>query len=357
MSKLHTPFYDPNKTYEENFERGPFGTFADKKVFSDEDEPKYDFLGVKVYSPFGIPSGPLINGKFVKAALDKGFDIVEYKDTRTKKRICNPMPNIIPLNVSGNITLELAREGVTQAEEYKEPLSITNSFGIPSMDPSFWQKDLADAARYAKEGQVVIGGLQGTLPENGGFEAYLRDFKEIARLVKETGVRIIELNLSCPNEGIDNLLCFDVKRSQDVVETVREEIGPIPLIIKISYYPDIDHLRQFIQAVGNKVEAVSAINTIPSKIIDTDGKPALTGGRLSSGTCGAGIKWAGLEMTRKLKQLREEFGFSYKIIGVGGVITPEDFFEYLQAGADAVMSATGAMWNPYLAREIKEKLK
>ena len=34
-----------------------------------------------------------------------------------------------------------------------------------------------------------------------------------------------------------------------------------------------------------------------------------------------------------------------------------DFFEYRDAGADIVMSATGAMWNPYLARDIKEGLR
>jgi tRNA-dihydrouridine synthase len=35
-------------------------------------------------------------------------------------------------------------------------------------------------------------------------------------------------------------------------------------------------------------------------------------------------------------------------------MTPQDYFDYRQAGADAVMSATGAMWNPHLAQEIKQ---
>jgi tRNA-dihydrouridine synthase len=35
-------------------------------------------------------------------------------------------------------------------------------------------------------------------------------------------------------------------------------------------------------------------------------------------------------------------------------MTPQDYFDYRQAGADVVMSATGAMWNPYLAQEIKQ---
>jgi dihydroorotate dehydrogenase len=46
---------------------------------------------------------------------------------------------------------------------------------------------------------------------------------------------------------------------------------------------------------------------------------------------------------------------NYAIIGVGGVGSPEAFDEYRRAGADAVMSATSAMWNPNLAREIKER--
>ena len=32
---------------------------------------------------------------------------------------------------------------------------------------------------------------------------------------------------------------------------------------------------------------------------------------------------------------------------------PADFKEYRDAGADIVMTATGAMWNGYLAQEIK----
>ena len=38
------------------------------------------------------------------------------------------------------------------------------------------------------------------------------------------------------------------------------------------------------------------------------------------------------------------------------VITPADYKEYRDAGADAVMSATGAMWNSHLAAEIKDSL-
>ena len=77
------PFYDPEKSYEENLASGPFGAFADGKIIETEGEPQVDFFGHKVYAPFGIPAGPLINGKFTQAALNKGFDIVVYKTVRS----------------------------------------------------------------------------------------------------------------------------------------------------------------------------------------------------------------------------------------------------------------------------------
>lgn len=355
---MHTPFYDPLKTYEENYKEGPFGGFADGKIFKQKGVPSYNFLGQKVFLPFGIANGPLINGNFVKAALDKGFDIVEYKDVRSKKLKVNPFPNIIPLTTNGNVTTLLAQQGLVQAKDYGKPLTITNSFGIPSMDPDVWQPDLSNAVTYAKKGQVVIGGIQGTIQETGGFDAYLKDFITVAKLLKETKVKIIELNLSCPNEGADSLLCFAYKHSIRVVETVKNEIGNIPMLIKIAYFEDDEILSKLVKGVGSIVQGISAINTIPAKVFKDQKRTiqALPGdGRLWSGTCGNGIKWAGLAMVKKLKKLREENNFTFSIEGVGGVTVPEDYFEYKKAGADVVMSATGAMWNPYLAQEIKLK--
>ena len=153
---LHTPFYDPEKSYEENFEQGPFGTFSDgqsvQSVQSVQSSTlhKYDFLGFKVNSPFGIPAGPLINGKFVQAAFDKGFDICVYKTVRSKKYPCHPWPNVLSVKIDGDLTLEKAKGKLIADRNYHEPLSITNSFGVPSFEPDFWQKDLADRHKKKK---------------------------------------------------------------------------------------------------------------------------------------------------------------------------------------------------------------
>ncbi len=350
---LAEPMYDPERSYYENFEHGPFGVFAQTPPPRDETAPRHSFLGMPVNAPFGIPAGPLVNGKFVKAALDFGFDLPVYKTVRTRRYDCHPWPNVLPVAISGDLTLDQKR--LVTKHGYTDPLSITNSFGVPSYDPEFWQPDLADAVAHARTGQIVIGSFQGTSKQGGSVADYLADFRLGARLMRETGVRIVEINLSCPNEGTGNLLCFDTQRSHAVVEAVKTELGDTPLLIKCAYFRDDNALRNLIEAIGSVVDGVCAINTLSAEIVDEAGAQALPGeGRLRSGVCGRGIRWAGLEMTRRLVRIREDLGQSFAIVGTGGVSTPEDFDCYRRAGADAVMSATGAMWNPLLARQIKE---
>ena len=356
---LNLSFYDPQKSYEENYKNGPFGNFADSEIIKKSGEPQYDFFGYKVFSPFGIPAGPLINGNFMKSAFDKGFDICVYKTVRTRAKKCNDWPNVLPVDIVGDLTIEKARQGLVTKKEFVEPLAITNSFGNPSYEPKIWQKDIIELMKWAngRSGQVVCGMIEGTRWENNFTEQdFLNDWVLAARLMNETGVHVIEANFSCPNEGdkVKGLLCFDIMQSCNIAKAIKKEIGNTPLVIKIPYFENDFELRNMVEKLGNIVDGFSAINTVR----DEDGKQALPGGewRLKSGICGVPIKWAGLLMVGKLKKLREEFGYKYTIIGVGGVSTVEDFFEYRNAGADIVMSATSAMWNPYLAKEIKEKL-
>ncbi len=353
------PFYDPDLSYEENYERGPFGAFADaERGPARTEEPQHTFLGLPVTLPFGIPAGPLLNGRFVKAALDLGYDLPVYKTVRTRKWASHAWPNVLAVDATGDLhptTNRLRGHGDYSGDS----LSITNSFGVPSMDPAVWQPDLADAVRHARPGQVVIGSFQGTQPEHGGgVREYIADFALGARLVRETGVRATEVNLSCPNEGTAHLLCFDAERATAVVEAIKAELGDVKLLAKIAYFADDEFLRKLLAGIGPVVDGVVAINTIPAEVVNDAGQQALPGeGRLRSGVCGSGIRWAGLSMTERLVRLREELGLHFAIVGVGGVSTAADYALYRVAGADAVMSATGAMWNPLLAEQIKSEVR
>ena len=85
LPRSHLPFYDPKKSYEENFKNGPFGIFKEKmsRFNLDIGKPKFDFLGFKVNAPFGIPAGPLINSNFCRCAFANNFDVCVYKTVRS----------------------------------------------------------------------------------------------------------------------------------------------------------------------------------------------------------------------------------------------------------------------------------
>lgn len=358
MSGVLTPFYDPNKTYEENFQEGPFGAFSDGERLENKGEAKYDFFGFPVKSPLGIPAGPLLNSNFCKGAFEKGFDIAVYKTVRSDIFPCHPFPNVLAVKIDGDLTYEKAGGGLVADNNYQEPISITNSFGVPSRPAPVWQEDVKKAMSYEGAGQVLVLSFMGTVREHQTPEEFVADYALAAKLAKETGAKVLEVNLSCPNIGNEGLVCYDLDMTEKVAEAIRKEIGTTPLILKVGYYKNDADIKRLAEIAEKYADGIAAINTIPATIVDKDGNQALPGpNRAKSGVCGASIKWAGLEMTQKLKKIRDEIGGKFKIIGVGGVITADDFMEYLDNGADFVMSATGAMWNPYLAKEIKEKLK
>ncbi len=352
---IQAPFYDPKKSYYENYEQGPFGAFSDASTYERTVGTQATTIhGHTVRLPFGIPAGPLLNARFVKAALDKGFDVPIYKTVRSGEHGCHSYPNVVPIDIEGDLTLQQANEGLISKEEYTSPLSITNSFGVPSYSPDVWQKDATDAVAHAKEGQLVGVSFQGTKWEGETADSYIEDWVTTSKLVAETRPGFMEANLSCPNEGTTALLCFDVERVAIITRKIKEAIGDIPLWVKISYFIDQSLLEKLVQEVGTVVDGFATINTISAIIRNKDGEQALPGeGRLRSGACGQSIKWAGLDMVSLFHELRVKNNLPYTIIGVGGVMTPSDYHEYRKAGADVVMSATGAMWNPDLAEEIK----
>lgn len=361
---LKTPFYDPNKSYEDNYKKGPFGSFADGVDLRDGETPQYDFLGFKIKTPFGIPAGPLINAKFCKAAFEKGFDVIHYKTRRSDEFPCNPHPNVLFVETNGDLTLEKAKTplvGSQNAPDDLSKVSITNSFGNPSPDHEIWEDDMKKAILSAGSGQLLIASVVGTIKEGYGSQEYYDDFALAAKYAKEAGAKVIEINLSCPNVASEGVLCYSPDADEAIVKKVRAAVGDdIKILIKLGYFSTEQQelLEDIIKRVDTYIDGISAINTIPAKVVNEAGEQALLGeGRLSAGICGAGIKWAGLDMVKRLNGIRKSKGYGFAIIGVGGVMTSEDYMEYRNLGADLVQSATGAMWNPELAIEIKQKNK
>lgn len=355
MSNLQTPFYDPAKTYEENYDEGPFGAFADGSVLHQNGKPHYEYYGQKVYLPLGIPAGPILNSNYVKAAFEKGFDIVVYKTVRSGFYASHPFPNILSVKVEGDLTLEKLQQPLLATTEFVPPIAITNSFNIPSKDPEVWQTDMKKALSYAGLGQVMVGSFVGTVREGQTHQEFIDDWALTAKLVIETGAQVIEADISCPNNGAEGLVCYDLPTTEAICKAVRKLIGNVPLVLKIGYYKDQQQLERLAEIANEYADGIAGINTLPGIIVNEKGEQALPGKtRRIGGVCGAPIKWAGLDTAKRLSEIRKKKNYTFAIDGVGGVTTPEDYQEYREAGADSVMTATGAMWNPFLAQEIKK---
>jgi len=353
---LNAPFYDPTKSYEENYDSGPYGVFADGAVVEERGEPTYDIFGHKVYTPFGIPAGPLLNSAFMKGSFDKGFDIAVYKTVRSAIYPCHPFPNVLAVHPGEHLTLERAQaEALVADVNYTEPISITNSFGVPSKVASEWQSDFKKAMSYEKKGQLAVLSFMGTVKEGQSQNEFIDDYILAGSLAAQTGAKVLEVNLSCPNIGNEGLVCYNLDVTEKVCEGLRAAIGSTPLILKVGYYKNNEDVVRLAEIAEKHANGISAINTVQATIVDEKGEQALPGkNRSRSGVCGASIKWAGLEMVQRLKSARDAGGYTFKICGVGGVTSSADYAEYRAAGADIVMSATGAMWNGGLAKEIKE---
>lgn len=352
---LRKPFYDPGLSYEDNYDKGPFSDFASGKKFEQSGEPQHDFLGQKVYLPFGIPAGPLLNSKFVKGAFEQGFDIAVYKTVRAESFPCHPFPNVLSLDIEGDLTPEKLEKPLVANTDYKDPISITNSFGVPSRTPEIWQADAKKAVSYAGPGQVMVLSFMGTVKPDQTQDEFIADYVLAAKLAHETGAKVLEANLSCPNIGNEGLVCYNLEVTEKVAKGIREVIGNTPLVLKVGYYKSDADMEKLAEIVNEYADDVAGINTLQATVVDAHGNQALPGpNRLRSGICGHCIKWAGLDFVKRMKAIRDKKGFKFSITGVGGVTSPEDYKEFRDAGADVVMSATGAMWNPKLAQEIKK---
>lgn len=349
---LASPIYDIHKSYLENALHGPF--FHDplpQRKFSRPSE-WMDFLGFRVASPIGVPAGPLLNSKWIGLAGNLGFDIVCYKTIRSFEHPGHPLPNVVYVeNFDAANPPETIRK-MKDAPEKMDELAITNSFGMPSRPRQFLENDIPFSNTLLKPGQVMIVSVVGT-PGQGDF---VEDFVAAALFAKECGAKIIEANFSCPNVSTcEGDVATNPKSVFEIASRIVSAIGETPLIIKVGTFKSKQQLQETLVAAAKAgARAVSGINTISMKVVDEKGNPALGPNRLTSGVCGSPIRKAALQFIRDARHIIDKQKLELKLIGCGGIILPEHFKDFLDAGADIATTATGMMWDPYIAQKYHE---
>nr|NGX58653.1 NAD-dependent dihydropyrimidine dehydrogenase subunit PreA [Chlamydiota bacterium] len=346
------PIYDICKTYLENAIEGPF--FKEpipERKWQDPDQ-WMDFLGHQVASPLGIPAGPLLNSKWTTLAARLGFDILTYKTIRSYEHPAHPLPNVIFVETEGALTHDRMGQFVKPLNHEPltpEELAITNSFGNPSRTTEYLQIDIHLAVHALEKGQVLIVSVFGT---GSNLQELKKDFIKTALLAKESGAPIVEANFSCPNVSAGGTLYHDPEMCYELAKALVDALGDTPLIIKMGVFTAYDNMEQVIQSLARAgVRAICGINTVPMKVIDDNEEPVLGEDRLQSGICGSPIRPLALEFVHDAHTIIRQHSLDLEVLGCGGITSPEHFDTFLKYGAKAALTATGMMWDPYLAHK------
>ncbi len=345
---MSRPTYDVTETYEWHYEHGPIHDAPPERLAPVRNE---QFFGCPVNSTVGVPSGPLLNSKWVRHYARLGWDILTYKSVRSRERGCYDLPNLLFLDVDEQLAGAPSSERVVALERRPtDPRRATwgITFGMPSRAPDEWQPDVQAAREALEEGQVLIVGVTATPEEGWTEEDVAEDYARCCRLAKEAGAQVVECNLSCPNvKSAESYAYTDPELTRLIAERIRAAVPDLPLLLKMGYYEEAETLRAVMCAVAPHVAGLTLTNGIAKTQVARDGTCAYPEDfRLVSGVGGWAVRDSSLENLRRAAAIREQEGLDLEFLGCSGIMTPEDAAAYYHADACAVQCATLAMLAP-----------
>jgi len=342
------PHYDPARTYRFNYDHAPE---VPEDIEPPADVPgEWTFCGKPVPSPLGMPAGPLLNGKWILYYAALGFDVLTYKTVRSSPRECYELPNLQPVTAR---QLSGAETEVPVQNEMTGSWAV--SFGMPSMSPDEWRKDIEWTRKHLPAEKLLSVSVVGTVQPEWSLSDLADDYAACAKWAVESGADAVESNFSCPNVATcDGQLYQQPKDAAVVAERIRDAVGSTPYIIKIGRTERTEEAEALLDAVAPFADALAMTNSVATRVKQPDGSYLFDGER--RGICGAATRKASVEQTRLFAELVKRKGLSLRLIGVGGISTAAHVCEYLNAGAEAVHIATAAMVNPAVGLEIRREM-
>jgi dihydroorotate dehydrogenase (fumarate) len=223
-----------------------------------------------------------------------------------------------------------------QAPKYivKSPLipgCTFNSMGLPNKGLEENLKYIQDLKEYTDKPLFIsIVGIQDPLEEK---------IKLVEAIQKQGLADFIEVNLSCPNVEGEGILAYDFVQLPKYIKTLTEISGPVKVGFKLPPYTDVSQFSLVSKILlDSSTSFISSINTLPGLVIDPKkGSTVIKPKNGQGGLAGDYIKPIALYNVR---QFFERVGDKIDIIGVGGVRSGSDAFEYLLAGASLVQVGT-----------------
>jgi dihydroorotate dehydrogenase (NAD+) catalytic subunit len=223
------------------------------------------------------------------------------------------------------------------------PGGMLNAIGLanPGLD-HVATVDLPWLADHLARARVIVN-VVGSLVED-----YV---KVVRRLSPVPGITAFELNVSCPNtaKGGEEFGA-DEATLATLVGGCRAATDK-PLVIKLApTLPDPGRTAGVAAKAG--ANGFSLVNTIPGSLYRFPGNGEAPMSRLGwgqGGVSGPALLPIGVLATRRV---RERTGLP--VIGVGGIRSVEDAWQYLDAGASLVAIGTAALANPRIPEQIAQ---
>ncbi len=248
------------------------------------------------------------------------------------------------INILGSLSLK----GTTREPRFGNPTpriaectgGLINSVGLqnPGIDQVIAQELPKLRACFQKPFIANISGFS------------LEEYTECcARIDKEEGVGLIEVNVSCPNVHNGGMAFGTTPESAAQVTKAVKAVTSKPVYIKLS--PNVTDIASIAKACEEAgADGISLINTLLGMRIDLKTRKPVIANTMG-GFSGSAIFPVALRMVYQVYE-----AVNIPVIGMGGVSSARDVLEMMLAGASAVQVGAANLVNPFACKEIIETL-
>ena len=279
---------------------------------------KVSLCGIEIDNPLIPASGTFGYGKEFSELYDINcLGSFSFKGTTLEARFGNPTPRIAECTAGMINAVGLQNPGVKAVVEHE----------LPELKKFFHKPVMANICGFSIE-----------------------EYTEVSRILdKEEQVGWLEINVSCPNvHGGGMSFGVTPEGAASVVKSVKA-VTTKHVIIKLSpNVTDIVSIAKACEAEG--ADAISMINTMLGMRIDLRTKKPVIANKMG-GFSGPAIKPVALRMVYQVYE-----NVNIPIVGMGGLSSAEDVIEMMLAGATAVEIGSANLVDPYICRDIVDKL-
>ena len=218
---------------------------------------------------------------------------------------------------------------------------MLNAIGLQNVGvDEFIARKLPALAKYPRA-KVIVNVFGSTVGE------YIA---VIQKLNLAEGIAAYELNVSCPNVHAGGMAFGSDCGSLEYLVGTAKAAAARPLIVKLS--PNVTSIAQMAKiAASAGADALSLTNTFLAISIDVETRrPRLS--NITGGLSGPAIKPIALRMVYEAAR-----AVDIPLLGMGGIVTPEDAVEFMLAGATAVQVGTASYADPRATERLAHALE